>query len=125
LQWIGDENEREEGETGRGIETANGIVGTGREKETEIGIGTETGDVSRDLVLGLQWMIGIGDRTPLSIDMEIGGIRRQTREGMAAEERGREAEIEDMRQRVTRQERRETKRWWQINGTKEAKVSMD
>ncbi len=54
LQWIGDENEREEGETGRGIETANGIVGTGREKETEIGIGTETGDVSRDLVLGLQ-----------------------------------------------------------------------
>jgi hypothetical protein len=48
LQWIGEENEREEGETGRGIE------GTGREKETEIGIGTETGDVSRDLVLGLR-----------------------------------------------------------------------
>jgi hypothetical protein len=54
LQWIGEENEREEGETGRGIETANVIVGTGREKETEIGIGTETGDVSRDLVLGLR-----------------------------------------------------------------------
>jgi hypothetical protein len=54
LQWIGEEKEGEEGETGRGIETANGIVGTGREKETEIGIGTETGDVSRDLVLGLR-----------------------------------------------------------------------